>query len=77
MRALILEIANKHDHISSLRVKNRKLEGRVEELERKVQFREKIIRELRRNTKCQAQVEKKNDSSYKVSERVCGMFGLA
>ncbi|CRL00697.1 CLUMA_CG013956, isoform C [Clunio marinus] len=53
--ALILEIADKHDHIKHLRAKTRKLDGRVEELERKVQFREKIIRELRRSTKCQAQ----------------------
>lgn len=48
MEALIFEIADKHDHIGSLRSKMRKLEERIEELERKVQFREKIIRELRR-----------------------------
>lgn len=48
MEALIYEIADKHDHIGSLRFKIRKLEERIEELERKVQFREKIIRELRR-----------------------------
>jgi predicted RNase H-like nuclease (RuvC/YqgF family) len=48
MEALIFEIADKHDHIASLRSKTRKLEERIEELERKVQFREKIIRELRR-----------------------------
>lgn len=48
LEALIYEIAHKHDHIGSLRFKIRKLEERIEELERKVQFREKIIRELRR-----------------------------
>lgn len=37
-------------------MKNRKLQERVEQLERKVQFREKIIRELRRS-KCQVQVQ--------------------
>lgn len=57
--ALILEIADKHDHITSLRVKNRKLEERLEQLEQKVKFREKIIRELRRSTRCQAQVVQK------------------
>lgn len=56
MGALILEIADKHDHMCGLRVKNRKLETRIEELEQKVKFREKIIRELRRSTKCQNQV---------------------
>lgn len=51
MEALIFEIADKHDHIANLRSKARKLEERIEELERKVQFREKIIRELRRTPK--------------------------
>lgn len=54
--ALIDEIANKHDHVTNLRVKVRKLEERIEQLEQKVKFREKIIRELRRGTKGQAQV---------------------
>ena len=48
MNALICEIAEKHDYIGGLRIKICKLEERIEELERKVQFREKIIRELRR-----------------------------
>ncbi|KAG5676688.1 hypothetical protein PVAND_006504 [Polypedilum vanderplanki] len=52
-KALIFEIADKHDHIANLRSKMNKLEEKVEQLERKVQFREKIIRELRRSTKNQ------------------------
>lgn len=47
----MFEIADKHDHIVNLRAKNRRLEARLEHLERKVQFREKIIRELRRAPK--------------------------
>lgn len=56
--ALILEIADKHDYIACLRGKTRKLEERIEQLELKVKFREKIIRELRRGTKGQVQVVK-------------------
>jgi hypothetical protein len=66
MGALILEISDKHDFICGLRVKNKKLESRIEELEQKVRFREKIIRELRRSTRCQPQVEK----SLRVSRHV-------
>lgn len=55
--ALILEIADQHDYITSLRVKNRKLEKRQEQLEQKVKFREKIIRELRHAKKLNQQVE--------------------
>lgn len=58
MKALIIEIADKHDHITCLRGKVRKLEERIEQLEQKVKFREKIICELRRGTKGQAQVVK-------------------
>jgi predicted DNA-binding protein YlxM (UPF0122 family) len=56
MEALVFEIADKHDYIAHLRSKITKLEEKLEQYERKVQFREKIIRELRRNTKNQQQV---------------------
>lgn len=48
MEALVLEIADKHDQNAQLRSKISKLEEKLEQYERKVQFREKIIRELRR-----------------------------
>ncbi|KAL7044151.1 hypothetical protein ACKWTF_001803 [Chironomus riparius] len=49
MEALVFEIADKHDYIAHLRSKITKLEEKLEQYERKVQFREKIIRELRRS----------------------------
>jgi len=66
--ALVLEIADKHDHITCLRDKIRNLEDRAEGLERKVQFREKIIRELRR-AKHQQQVVVRASSKSLVSVR--------
>jgi hypothetical protein len=57
MNALVLEIADKHDYIAKLRAKIAKQEERMEQLEKKVLFREKIIRELRRNAKNQQQVQ--------------------
>lgn len=54
--SLILEIADRHDYINNQKVKLKQLEERLDQLEQKVKFREKIIRELRRSTNCQPQV---------------------
>lgn len=60
MRALAFEVADKHDQIIELRNQVNSLEEELKKAHKKVQFKDNVIRELRREIKNSTKVMKQS-----------------
>lgn len=60
MRALAFEVADKHDQMIELRNQVNSLEEELKKAHKKVQFKDNVIRELRREIKNSTKVMKQS-----------------